>query len=91
MIRKFHTTVTGVFFVAVLALATFAHAETGLENPLNSNFSTIPAFIAGALKVLVIVALPIITLFLVVAGFMFVFARGNSSKLEEAKKNFVYV
>ncbi len=75
----------------VLVAISTAHAATGLENPLNSSFSTIPAFIAGALKVLVIVALPIITLFLVVSGFMFVFARGNSSKLEDAKKNFVYV
>ncbi len=80
-----------VAMFAVPYLARAADCSAGLCNPLNSNFSTIPAFIAGALKVLVIVALPIITLFLVVAGFMFVFARGNSSKLEEAKKNFVYV
>ena len=72
-------------------MAPAADCTTGLCNPLNSNFSTIPAFIAGALKVLVMVALPIITLFLVISGFMFVLARGNSSKLEEAKKNFVYV
>ena len=79
---------------AVLALASVAHAQSstnGFQNPLNSNFSTIPSFIAGALKVLVIVALPIITLFIVIAGFMFVLARGNESKLTEAKKNFVYV
>lgn len=75
----------------VASFLPLAARADGLENPLNSNFSTIPTFIAGALKVLVIVALPIITLFLVVAGFMFVMARGNSSKLEDAKKNFVYV
>lgn len=74
----------------LMLVASAAHAE-GLDNPLNPNFSTIPAFLAGALKVLVIVALPIITLFLVVAGFMFILARGNESKLSEAKKNFVYV
>lgn len=91
MIQKYQKTLASLFFVAVFAFATLVHAQTGLQNPLNSNFSTIPAFIAGALKVLVIVALPIITLFLVVSGFMFVFARGNSSKLDEAKKNFVYV
>jgi len=79
------------FFAVVLFFASIAHAAEGLENPLNRDFSTIPAFIAGALKVLVIVALPIITLFIVISGFMFVLARGNSSKLEEAKKNFVYV
>ena len=70
----------------------FARAQsTPFQNPLNPQFSTIPSFIAGALKVLVIVALPIITLFIVIAGFMFVFARGNESKLSEAKKNFLYV
>jgi hypothetical protein len=69
-----------------------AHAQSsGFNNPLNSTFSTIPAFIAGALKVLVIVALPIITLFIVISGFMFVFARGNPGELDKAKKNFVYV
>ena len=83
---------------AFLALATWSLSastafaqSTGLENPLNPNFSTIPAFIAGALKVLVIVALPIIALFIVVSGFMFVFARGNPGELDKAKKNFVYV
>lgn len=79
--------VFSLFFLFV----SIAHAATGLENPLNSNFSSIPTFIAGALKVLVIVALPIITLFIVISGFMFVFARGNEQKLTDAKKNFVYV
>lgn len=60
-----------------------------LENPLN--VSNVAEFIAKALKALVIVALPIITLFIVISGFMFVLARGNESKLTDAKKNFVYV
>ena len=77
---------------AVAFVATVAHAQqTGLENPLNKSFSTIPAFLAGALKVLVIVALPLITLFIVIAGFMFIKARGNSGELTKAKENFVYV
>ena len=76
--------------MAVLFGWQIAHAQsTGLQNPLKSQ--DIPSFIAGALKALVIVALPIITLFIVIAGFMFVFARGNEHKLGEAKKNFVYV
>ena len=83
-------------FISVLAalgtlLPMAASAEGSLENPLNPEFSSVPAFIAGALKVLVIVALPIITLFVVVAGFLFVFARGNEQKISEARKNFVYV
>lgn len=37
------------------------------------------------------VGLPIVALFLLIAGFKFVSARGNSSKLEEAKENFKFV
>lgn len=71
------------------ALTGIAHAA--LDNPLNSQYSSIPLFIEGVLKVLVIVALPIISLFIVYSGFKFITAQGNSGKLDEAKKNFVYV
>ena len=37
------------------------------------------------------VGLPVVALFMLIAGYKFVSARGNSSKLDEAKQNFVYV
>ena len=77
--------------LTAVSLASVAHAQTGLDNPLNQNFSSIPAFIAGALKALALIALPIITLFLVISGFLFITAQGNQQKLDTAKKNFVYV
>ncbi len=80
-----------IALVTVVFFATTAHAQTGLNNPLNSNFSSVPAFIAGALKALAMIALPIITLFLVISGFLFVTAQGNQQKLDTAKKNFFYV
>lgn len=83
--------IVSVFALLLPLTASAATCADGLCNPLNSSFSTIPAFIAGALKVLVIVALPIIALFIVISGFMFVFALGNESKLTKAKENFVYV
>ncbi|MEY4747462.1 MAG: hypothetical protein RLZZ416_511 [Candidatus Parcubacteria bacterium] len=76
---------------ALTFVTSAAVAFADLENPLKPEFSDIPRFIAGALRVLVVVALPIISLFVVVAGFMFIWARGNASELEKAKKNFVYV
>jgi hypothetical protein len=60
-----------------------------LENPLR--YADIPQFVAGALRVMVMIALPIISLFIVYSGFLFVMARGNEGKLIEAKQNFVYV
>ena len=60
-----------------------------LNSPLA--YKTIPEFLAAALQALVYVAIPIVVLFLVVAGFKFIAAPGNSSKLEEAKRNLLYV
>ena len=77
--------------VPFIAYAAECAGGQGFCNPLNSSFSSIPAFLAGALKVMVMVAIPLITLFVVISGFMFIMARGNASKLEKAKQNFVYV
>lgn len=68
-----------------------AAQDAMLKNPLSQEFQTIPRFIEGALKVMVMVALPIITVFLVYAGFQFVLAQGNQESLTKAKRNFLYV
>lgn len=79
-------------FPVLLAVLLFAsEASAALDNPLNPTFSSVPAFIAGALKALAMIALPIITLFLVISGFLFITAQGNQEKLNTAKKNFMYV
>ncbi len=79
------------FFFASASAARAAVENAILANPLNKAFSTIPDFIAGVLQVVVMIALPIITLFFVISGFMFLFAQGNQTKLDNAKKNFLYV
>ena len=80
------------FFLAAMTLVAEAQCSTAqgpLQNPLN--FCSIPEFLAGALKALAMIALPIITLFLVISGFLFVTAQGNEQKLSKAKLNFLYV
>ena len=74
----------------LLMFALVAEAQD-LRNPLNPTFSSVPAFIAGTLKALVMIALPIITLFFVYSGFLFVSAGGNEGQITKAKNNFVYV
>jgi hypothetical protein len=89
MTGKIAATAAGaVAFASLFAQQALAQS-TGLLNPLKTN--DIPSFIAGALKALVVVALPIITLFIVISGFMFVLARGEPAKLTKAKENFLYV
>jgi hypothetical protein len=72
-------------------LSGVAFAQT-LNNPTSgAGINNIQDFIAAFLKAVVQISLPILTLFIVYAGFKFVFARGNSGRLEEAKKNILYV
>src|SRR3989344_6953560 len=81
-----------VFPLLAYAAVDVAEGTAGvLRSPLNAAFSSIPGFIEGALKALVITALPILTLFIAYSGFLFVSAQGNSSNLEKAKQNFMYV
>ena len=64
-------------------------AAQSLRNP--TSFSGIADFIAGFLRAITLVALPIVALFVVYAGFKYVSARGKPDKLTEANKNFVNV
>ena len=48
------------------------------------------SFIAAAMTAMVKIAVPIITVFIVYSGFLFVTAQGNQAKLETAKRNFLY-
>lgn len=66
-----------------------AHAETQLQNPLG--VSSISDFVALVLKVMVMVALPIISFFIVYSGFLFISAQGNPEQLSKAKTNLMYV
>lgn len=81
--------------VPVLLIVGMAHAQCTSSgtfcNPLNSTGSSIAGFIGEFLKAIVEVALPILTLFIVYSGFLFVYARGNEAELKRAKNNFLYV
>lgn len=57
-----------------------------IQNPLNSSFSTFPAFMAAVLDIVVKVGAPIAVVMVIYAGMLFVLARGNDEKLKEAKR-----
>jgi len=45
-------------------------------------------FIEGVLQAVIMIALPIIVAFMVYAGFKYIFAQGNSTKITDAHRNF---
>ncbi len=67
---------------------------SSLSNPLGDGPEAdidIIAFLQRLFRSMVKIALPFLILFAVYSGFMFVEARGNTEKLETARKNFMYV
>lgn len=78
-----------VIIAWAFALPVFAEGPTGLENPLK--FNSIQDFVAGFLRAIVMIAIPLITIFVVYAGFKFIAARGNPGKIGEARENFMWV
>ena len=76
------------------ALPVFAQTGCGaggtcLDNPLR--FPNIERFIEGVLQAVVMIALPVITVFIVYAGFKYIFARGKPGEISKAHENFKYV
>lgn len=64
---------------------------TKVENPLaNSGVNSVDGFLEKILGIVIKLAIPIVTFFIIYAGFKFVMAQGNEKKLEEAKTTFYY-
>ncbi len=67
-------------------------ADTGgiLQNYLKSGIDSIPQLISYILKLAAMIGLPIVVLFIMWAGFMYVTARGDQAKIRRAHDAFLY-
>lgn len=63
-------------------------STASLTNPLA--FDSITEFLDALVQVLLIFAVPIIVLYIIYAGFLFVTAQGNEQKLSDAKRALMY-
>lgn len=59
-----------------------------LENP--TTITSLQALIQAIIKIVLIISIPVIALFIIYSGFLFVSARGDPKKLETAKKTLLY-
>ena len=96
--------IAGILFTAVLFFAVpSVFAQTGsnnsnggntapvtLQNPLNSQYSTIPLIVGALLNIIVQIALVLCGLYIIYAGFLYVRAQGNSEKLSDANKTMLH-
>lgn len=56
-----------------------------ITNPLNEKFNTFPKFLEGIIDVIIQIAVPIIVLLVIYAGYLFVTAQGKPEALNKAK------
>lgn len=62
-----------------------------LNDPLkNSGIVSIEGLVKTLLNVLIVIAAPIVVIFIILSGFKYVTAQGDPGKLEEAKRALVY-
>lgn len=63
-----------------------------LKNPLaGSGVNTINDFVKRLLDIVLTIGVPVVAVFIILAGFKFVTARGNPSEIAKAKENLLYV
>lgn len=65
--------------------------EFTLNSPLEGNgITNIPELIEAILRFIIIVATPIVVLFIIYSGFQYVAARGNAEQTQKATKSLTY-
>lgn len=69
---------------------TGTNITTTINNPLGNKINDIPSFIKEVINIVLVVGIPIVALFIIYTGFLFVEAQGNPEKLTKAKKALVY-
>lgn len=82
----------GLAALILAAPVAFVQAQTSvvIQNPLGST-TTLCGLIKNLLNVILALGVPVSVLFLVYAGFLLIWARGNTAALEKAKRNLRYV
>ncbi len=61
-----------------------------IDNPLKTEIDTLPEFVEEVLRIVLKVGIPIVTLFIIYAGLLFVMAAGNPEKLKKAKETLLW-
>lgn len=59
-----------------------------LQNPLA--FDSVQGFIVAVLNIIIVIATPIVVIFIILAGFQYVTARGDATKVKNATQALTY-
>lgn len=61
-----------------------------VKSPLSESITSIEGLLSALLSIFIVIATPIIVLYIIYAGFLYVTARGNPTKIQEATTALTY-
>jgi hypothetical protein len=76
--------------VFIIPLSVFAAYGGTYDFIVGCGINTIPKFIKAVLGIIIKIGIPVASMFLIWAGFLFLTAQGNESKLTAAKHAFLW-
>lgn len=90
-LTKVHAAIT-LLITAALVLPANASADSGISfNIVNQiKVGTVEDLLVALLNIFIIVATPIIVLFIIYAGFLYVTAQGNAQQVQQATRALTY-
>lgn len=62
----------------------------GLDNPLAGRANNLLQLLELVLSAVIAISFPVVVLFIIYSGFLFITAQGNEQKLTEAKRYIIY-
>lgn len=74
----------------LLLLPSAAQAQIKFSVPNFLKFGSIEELVVGILNVFIVIATPIIVIFIVYSGFMYVTAQGNAEQVKTATRSLTY-
>lgn len=80
---------TFLFLLSVQSVFAQTPIPVRLENPLR-NINSIPQLISAILDIVVQIGVPVVALFIIYSGFLFVKAQGNPEALKTAKTALIW-
>ena len=82
-----------IFVFLLFAAPLFVFAQNkGIAYKVENfiKFDKVEDLLVGILNIFIVIAVPIIILFIIYAGFLYVTARGNAQQIEQATRAFTY-
>ncbi|NCT01878.1 hypothetical protein GW766_01325 [Candidatus Parcubacteria bacterium] len=79
-----------IFLLVSPKISSAAGLSFNVQSRLNPGITTAEGLLSAILNIFIVIATPIIVLFIIYAGFLYVTARGNAEQVQQATRALTY-